>query len=400
MDPRVKERAGLGYAGAIAISALAHAAFIYLVLFALPRWFVPETTPPPAYSVNIVDNIPAGDLGTHTLPPLSGGNPSEPEEPPEPEEKEHEPPKVEPPAPSTAIEAKNEDSNAFALNKPTATVEATPEPTATSTPTPEPTATAAETPAPTVAAALPTPEPTARPTPRPWPIARRSHRPRPTARPTPRPRRLVEPRGKLHRRGASPKATPNVMFAHKAPPNATRNISVKERLREVREELLKEHLQQLAAKARNNAEPGPGDSDDERASAKGARSGTSGGGPVLGSSASPGKGYGIGSGTGSLGMLKDPEFVLYYQKVQDRIKKAWSFYGGNKNLTTTVEFAIGPDGKVAGISIKQSSNNAAFDQSVVRAVRLAAPFPPPPEKFRDQFAGGVQAMFKLGELSS
>ena len=74
--------------------------------------------------------------------------------------------------------------------------------------------------------------------------------------------------------------------------------------------------------------------------------------------------------------LKDPEFVLYYQKVQQRIKRAWSFYGGNKNLTTSVEFAIGPDGKITSVAIKQSSNNAAFDQSVLRAVRLAAPFPP------------------------
>ncbi len=144
VDPNAKERAGWGYAGPIAISALAHVAFIYLVLFALPHWFTAENTPPPAYSVNIVDNIPAGDLGTHTCRGLSGGNPPEPEpaEPPEAEaEQGTEPSKVEPPAASTAIEAKNDDPNAFALNKPTATEEPTPAPTATSTPTPEPTAT-------------------------------------------------------------------------------------------------------------------------------------------------------------------------------------------------------------------------------------------------------------------
>ena len=368
MDPRAKERNGLGYAWAIAISALGHAAFLFLALFALPRWFVSETTPPPAYTVNIVDNIPAGDLGTHTLPPLAGGNPAEPEgqAPESPTDKRAEPPQIAPPAASTAIEAHNEDRTAFALNKPTATVEATPEPTATATPTPEPTATTAQTPAPTVAVAAPTPAPTLRPTPRPRPTAR-PRRPRRTARPTPtpRPRRMVEPRGNLHHRNTLPKTTPKVMFAHTAPHNAPRTMSVRERLREVREELLKEHLQQLAAKARSHAEAGSGESDDEHASAKGVRNGTSGGGPVLGSSASPGKGYGIGSGTGSLGMLKDPEFVLYYQKVQQRIKRAWSFYGGNKNLTTSVEFAIGPDGKITSVAIKQSSNNAAFDQSVI-----------------------------------
>jgi TonB family protein len=399
VNPNAKERAGWGYAGPIAISALAHVAFIYLLLFALPRWFTAETTPPPAYSVNIVDNIPAGDLGTHTLPRLSGGNPPQPEESSEPEtEKEPEPSKVEPPAASTAIEAKNDDPNAFALNKPTATEEPTPAPTATATPTPEPTATIEASPVPVVATPPPTPEPTARPTPRPRP--KRTHRPHPTARPTPPPRRpAMEPRGKHHRLGP-PKPAPKVMFAHAEVPTKPAAANIRERLREIREELLREHLRQSAQNARNRPGPEGDDSSDEGATAKGASNGASGGGPVLANVAGGGKGYGIGSGTGSLGMLKDPEFLLYYQKVEERIKDAWSFYGGNRNLTTSVEFAIGPDGKVAGISVKQSSHNTSFDQSVVRAVQRAAPFPPPPEKYRDQFAQGIQAVFKLGELRS
>jgi TonB family protein len=399
VDPHVRDQSAWGYAGPIAISALAHAAFIYLILFALPRWFTAETAPPPAYSVNIVDNIPAGDLGTHTLPRLSGGNPPEPEKAPEsePDKEPEEPSKIEPPAPSTAIEAKNDDPNAFALNKPTATAEATPEPTAT--PTPEVTATAAPTPAPLVATPEPTPAPTARPTPRPRPIPKRTHRPRPTARPTPRPRHAIsEPRGK-HHRGPPLKPEPKVMFAHAAAPSAPAAANIRERLRKVREELLREHLRQLAQNARNHEGNGDDDSD-EGATANGVRNGASGGGPVLANSAGGGKGSGIGPGGGSVGMLKDPEFLLYYQKVQERIKDAWSFYGGNRDLTTTVEFAIGPDGNVAGISVSQSSKNSPFDQSVVRAVRRAAPFPPPPEKYRDQFAQGIQAVFKLGELRS
>lgn len=402
MDPRTKERTGLGYVGPIAISALAHVAIIYLLLFALPRWFTAENTPPPALSALIVDNIPAGDLGTH-LPRLSGGNPPEPEpeEPSEAEaEQETEPSKVEPPAASTAIEAENNDPNAFALNKPTATQEPTPAPTPTSTPTPEPTATAAETVAPIVATPVPTPEPTARPTPRPRP-AKRTRRLRPTARPTPRPRHPVaEFRGR-HHRGASPKPTPQVMFAHATAPSAPTSATIRERLRQVREELLREHLRELAQNARNPGTEGDDSSDESATSpAKGARNGASGGGPVLGSVAGGGKGSGIGPGTGSLGMLKDPKFLLYYQKVEERIKDAWSFYGGNKNLTTSVEFAIGPDGKVAGISVKESSHNTSFDQSVVRAVQRAAPFPPPPEEYRDQFGQGIEAVFKLGELRS
>jgi colicin import membrane protein len=187
-------------------------------------------------------------------------------------------------------------------------------------------------------------------------------------------------------------------------PRPLRTPSIKERLRKVREQLLKEHLQQLAKNARNPPASDDGDDngDDETEPAPAAAHGerSEGGGPVAGDVASKGRGYGIGSGTGSVGILKDQEFLLYYQKVQERIKDAWSFGSGTKDLTTTVNFSIGPDGKLTGIEVARSSNNASFDQSVLRAIRRAAPFPAPPERYRDQFAQGIQAVFKLGELKS
>ena len=115
---------------------------------------------------------------------------------------------------------------------------------------------------------------------------------------------------------------------------------------------------------------------------------------------SEGKGYGVGPGEGSAGILKDPEFLLYYKTVQDQIKKAWTFTGGSNDLTATVSFAIGPDGTLLGLKIGTSSNDGAFDDSVIRAIRRAAPFPAPPEKFRDEFSSGIEARFKLGELKS
>jgi TonB family protein len=48
----------------------------------------------------------------------------------------------------------------------------------------------------------------------------------------------------------------------------------------------------------------------------------------------------------------------------------------------------------------QSSRDPAFDDSVVRAIRGASPFPPPPEKYRQQFAAGVEAVFKLSDLKA
>ena len=40
---------------------------------------------------------------------------------------------------------------------------------------------------------------------------------------------------------------------------------------------------------------------------------------------------------------------LQHNKKQERIKDAWSFSSGNRELTTTVNFAIGPDGKLKHI---------------------------------------------------
>ena len=396
MASRDKDRTKLNYAAAIGVSALVHAAFFYLVLFALPRWLTSEETPPPAYTVAIVDNLPAGDLGTH-LPPLSTGAhhhkaPPPPQEaPPPPEPEENAPSKS-----ATKIEAPNSDPNAIALSNVNPTDVPTQEPTPTPTPppveTPEPTA------APTQA---PTQAPTARPTRRPRPTARPMNR-QILMRPTPRPHgahRLKPPALKLKPRIMLAGTPPSLKPAH--------NLSVRERLKRLHDQLEAENRREMAKMARARPPSAPetsedtGDDtggDDTSEPANGERPG--GGGPVAGNSVTNGRGYGVGSGSGSLGILRDQEFLLYYQKVQERIKDAWTFASGSTDLTTTVNFAIGPDGRLRGLEIAHSSNNASFDESVERAIRRAAPFPPPPERYRDQFAQGVQAVFKLGELRS
>ncbi|HTV38062.1 MAG TPA: hypothetical protein VMF12_16655, partial [Xanthobacteraceae bacterium] len=59
-----------GYVAAILVSAAGHAGIAWFVLFILPGLWHQEFTPPPAYTVKVVDQIPAGDLGTR-LPPLN-----------------------------------------------------------------------------------------------------------------------------------------------------------------------------------------------------------------------------------------------------------------------------------------------------------------------------------------
>jgi TonB family protein len=356
----------LGYFAAIFVSALGHAAIFALVFFVAPRFLQPADAPPPAYTVKIVDNIPAGDLGTH-LPRINRHHADESKaEAPKPQEAKV---KAEPVKPEIALN--DADKNALNVNAkptdvPTATPTPTPEPTVESTP--EPTAEPAPALEPNLEA---TEEPTVAPTPEPTQ--------QPTKHPTPKPKPTPD------KARIRPKSGSTVAKIASTP-------SVAQQLAKLKRDLMAKHLEEMAKKDE-------GDYDDPDAPDTTAP-GPAGGGPVVAPSASEGKGYGIGSGEGSLGILKDPEFLLYYKTVQDQIKKAWTFTGGSNDLTATVDFAIGPDGTLVGVKIGTSSNNGAFDDSVIRAIRLAAPFPAPPEKFRDQFSAGIKAVFQLGELKS
>jgi len=343
-----RDRAGWsrGYLLAIAISAIGHAVLFYLLFFFLPNWLTP-TAAPPAYTVKIVDAIPAGDLGTH-LPRLS-------------QQRKHR--VIPPPDKDTAKAATSstpapddEDKNAIALN------------TAHQTPTPTPKAT-------------PRPEPTEQPTPRPEPTAtatprRKKHRATPVPTPTATPSAKAP---RHHRAKPTPVAEVTVAKTEATP-------GVEQKLDKVRQQLMAEHLKNLK--------------NEEAATEPNGKSPASGGGPVAADAAAAGKGYGVGPGTGSEGIQQDAGFLLYYQQVQKKIKDAWSFAGDNPELTATVTFGINPDGSLNAIKVTESSRDPAFDDSVVRAIRRAAPFPPPPEKYRAQFWQGIEAVFKLGELNS
>jgi TonB family protein len=380
-DRRAAERPQRwGYAAAILVSAAAHIGIAWFILFILPGLWQQNFTPPPAYTVKVVDQIPAGDLGTR-LPALNDERQEAQEE--KPPEEHHERPKpaevkpaVKPPPPPPA----ENDKNAIALNvTPAATPAITPTPTPSPTPTPESTpapaaiATSAPTAPPTPEE---TPEPTLSPTPRPKP--KRTPRAHPTPRPTPRATPRPRPR-------ATPRPTPSTVRKHPAPvmlAKAEPTPSVKQRIAELHRKLLEAHLKEIEEAEKEKASENPGS------------------GPVVASHAVSGSGYGVGPGTGSAGIEQDTEFLLYYRDVQQKIKDSWNFAGGSNDLTAIVTFGINPDGTLNGIKVNESSNDPAFDESVVRAIKRASPFLPPPEKYRQQFSAGVETTFKLGELKA
>ena len=363
---------GWGYVGGIALSAILHAGLLYLALFVLPKFLNNRSSAaPPSYTVKIVDSLPAGDLATH-LPMLSRpGNP-------QPGNSSQASSEVAP-APSAAATAEpaaaEPDKNAIALSDlPSATPASTPAPIPTSEPTPVPTA--EPTPAPTE---KPMPTPALKATPK---VTGTPKRPAATTKPD---KRSVTSQPKAH-----PKPSAAVLLA-KAEPTP----SVSEQLAKIRKQLLAQHL----AAQKKHADNDDNDEDSGDAGTTPDKEDKSGGGPAIGPAASAGAGFGIGEGTGSAGGLENLDFLLYYRTVQERVRKAWNFNGGSPDLTATVTFSIGADGSLTGVKVTQSSKDSAYDDSVVRAIRKAAPFPPPPEKYRDQFGGGIEALFKLGEMT-
>jgi TonB family protein len=333
-----------GYFLAVLASALGHAALFLLLVVVLPALFQ-RSVPPPAYTAKIVDSIPAGDLGTH-LPRLSQ---EKAPPPPEPSTAEEETPEAEATPPP-----EDNDRNAIALN--TLHQKAAMTPTPTPPPTPPPT---------------PEPAPTVTPTPRPKKPHVKVVAPTPTATPTPI---------RTHHPHAKPTPSRQVVIAAAEP-----TPGIRQKLEQVREQLLREHLKELASARSRETE-------------KNGASTASGGGPVVATSASAGKGYGVGPGNGSAGIQQDAGFLLYYQEVQKKIRAAWSFSGDNPDLTATVTVGINPDGSLNSIRVTESSRDPSFDDSVVRAIRRAAPFPPTPGPYRNQFADGLPAIFKLGDL--
>ena len=80
-------------------------------------------------------------------------------------------------------------------------------------------------------------------------------------------------------------------------------------------------------------------------------------------------------------MLTDAEIQEYPAMVENRIKGFWVIPDplSARELTAVVGFYIDKRGEVINLSIKQSSGNPPYDQSVIRAMKKAAPFSPPPQ---------------------
>ena len=92
------------------------------------------------------------------------------------------------------------------------------------------------------------------------------------------------------------------------------------------------------------------------------------------------------TGEGGGGVARGIEFIMYTQQLQRQVQASWIVTEKRPGLAASVSFKIQPDGDIQEVELTQSSGDSVFDQSVMRAIRKAAPFPPPPRSYSEEFA--------------
>lgn len=115
----------------------------------------------------------------------------------------------------------------------------------------------------------------------------------------------------------------------------------------------------------------------------------SGSGVTLGLGSGSGGGGGFGSEFSSQIGLSNFPFTYYLELLIDRISSNWLksqlSSGTSDELFTTVYFKIYKDGKISIVEIEEKSGIDALDMAAVRAVQSAAPFPPLPYEYEQEY---------------
>ena len=86
---------------------------------------------------------------------------------------------------------------------------------------------------------------------------------------------------------------------------------------------------------------------------------------------------------------------IYFTIITGKIKLQWKIpkYLEDQNLHTEIELKIDPSGLILEQIIVKSSKNETFDSSVLQAIRLSTPLPPPPKEIHKLLKDGVILSF-------
>jgi TonB family protein len=85
---------------------------------------------------------------------------------------------------------------------------------------------------------------------------------------------------------------------------------------------------------------------------------------------------------------KEIEYSAYYDQVERAVRENWippqNMNFEEESAVAVVSLTLLPDGRVLKSYIEETSGNAQFDQSVMRAILKSTPFPPPPIGLKQQ----------------
>jgi TolA protein len=128
-------------------------------------------------------------------------------------------------------------------------------------------------------------------------------------------------------------------------------------------------------KAKNDTKPGTKDKNEGATPAENTGGAATGGG--------------VGSGTGIAVDAVQFPFSYFLAAIERRVSDNWysAASEAGAGLTSVVYFRLMRDGSVEDVRVETSSRNSYFDRAAIRAVKSAAPFPPLPRGFQDDFLG-------------
>lgn len=93
------------------------------------------------------------------------------------------------------------------------------------------------------------------------------------------------------------------------------------------------------------------------------------------------------SGGGAQRVSLEEKYSAYYGMLRDRVQENWIYPQGLKDNTISVivSMKIARSGKLLEVAVERSSGNRAFDDSLLKAIRKAEPFPPLPVDLEGSF---------------
>jgi TonB family protein len=180
---------------------------------------------------------------------------------------------------------------------------------------------------------------------------------------------------------------------------ATSQVSIDDALKRVAEKVRREQessmvasrIEQLRRKTEaNSIEVQKGIEDIRRAIGEAARNAT-GAAATAASPAGAGEGGVEGGGldahrSGLTASNIGVEFPEYMAALRDRVQEHWNYPEAYRiaGLQMIVSIKISRDGKLAKVWVERSSGNALFDNSLIHAIKKAAPFRPLPDSFTEE----------------